>query len=198
MITLKVKTGGIPLPAHLKNLGSTVRPIVNRYIYANLDDPLRKAMKTLARTYIYQKLQKETGKIQKSMTPEKRLLNQYASTYGFYFDPRIAPHASTQIPSGDPGMVRISGKGKQLAIPLTDGPASKKGKRYSPKSLKGNWYVFRGTNILCREGETTGYFALKPSVLIPQRVFGEQLAYDLNRELAPVINKLAAQALKGL
>lgn len=198
MIELRVATPK-KLPDKFKNLGYKVRPLIIDYYTANLNPYIRQTMRTLASNYIYKKLTKETGKIAKSMTlSDTRRVNQYAMDVGFYFDPKIAPHASTQIPDGDPGMVRISGKGKQLSIPLTGGPADKKGKRVSPKSLGGNWYVFRGTKILCQEGSTTGYFVLKPSVMIPQRVYGEQLAIELNRGLTPILNRLAAQALKGL
>lgn len=95
---IEIRTKKITIPESLKGMDKRVKKLVTDSIYTNLD--VQRAVHAVRTNYVYKKLKKATGKLGDSMTPEKRRINQYAPIFGFYLNPRIAPHAYTQISEG--------------------------------------------------------------------------------------------------
>jgi len=187
MIEIRSK---VLIPEKFKSFGKDLKVKINDYMYRNMN--LIGAIHRVRDNYLYKRLTKDTGKLGKSMTPEKVKINQYSSFYGFYFDPKIAPHASTQIPENDRGGTTIVGRNKKLAIPFPNGPADVRGRRVSPKSLGGGFTAKKG--LLFKD--KVPYFILKSSVFVPQRVFASGLVAEFEREITPQINKLALEAVQ--
>jgi hypothetical protein len=199
MISIKVKK--ITVPESLRGLDKTVKHLINNAVFADID--LHRAVHSVRTNYLYKELKKNTGKLGESMTPEKRKLNQYASVFGFYFDPRIAPHAATQISEGAGIKTIKAPTGKKLAIPV--GPAKRVRSRLSPRDFGGssdaNSVFAVKKNVLFKKHagiRGVPYFILKNQIQVPQRVYSENLRIEFGKELTPQINRIAVKALREL
>jgi hypothetical protein len=194
MITFKVTKS--KLPYKLRNLGKDILPFINDYIFRRINSDLEHAVGLIAKTYIYQKLKRTTGKIGESMTPDKQRVNQYSSLYGFYFDTRKAYWSKLHI-SEDASKTVVTikpKKGTALAVPARGGPADIKTGRKQPSDYGGRFERRKGTNVLTR-GDTA-YFTLHRAIAVRPSISYWELSNELEYRLQPSINRLALQAVE--
>lgn len=138
---MNIRIKDIVLPEILKQDSTKLKTFVNRYVFDKIKPRVLQSIRELKAQDVYgftdSKLNYETGKIGRAMSPILSKINQYSFSTGVNFDDTSVPYIRTNIGNVSPGRVTIRSRKKFMTVPVEGSAADVKGRRLSLRDFPG-------------------------------------------------------------
>lgn len=205
---IDVRFSFLQRPAYeLKKKLEGLRTFVNDYVFSNIDAALSRIRSNAVRNQIYNKVERKTGSLGRSLQEYKQKINQYTSDFGLFFNPAFSRSIGTNVGYG--AALITPKKRKWLTVPWNKSVANS---LYYMNGLAGDTKSVQdipGIKVAMLKGKTPIWYTGKrvkgkyenpvaigkKAVFVQRRISPYEIHTQLDNEVSKNINRLANKAV---